>query len=364
MYSVRRSASHGSVLALAVMLGCSEAPVALRKPSVPDAPQLTTGNPINAGSRQTYTLAVLGDIPYTGVQLAALPALVSLINADPKVDLVVHVGDIKMGRDAPCTDEYFAVIRSMLDEVKDPLVYTPGDNEWTDCHVARFNNGLYTPTERLQALRELFYPVPGQTLGGRKKQVLTQADDPANAVYVENVMWMESQVVFAAVHVTGSNNNLAPWGTPLPANAGDYPSQAAEYAARSQANTAWIARAFATATDNDAAGVVLILQADMWAIGMGALNGTDELVQQIGTLAGAFGKPVLMLAGDSHVFRVDQPFSPTSPLFVIHPSTPVAQNVTRIVVDGGPTGRTEYLRLTVSPVRGEQLFSWERVPLQ
>ena len=364
MCSSRRCAASAAALAVVGLFGCVEAPVELREPGVHDAPSLTTGNPINTGSSATYTVAVLGDVPYTAAQLGVMPALVALINDDPKVDLVVHVGDIKMGRDAPCTDEYFGVIRSIFDEFKDPLVYTPGDNEWTDCHVARFNNGLYTPTERLQAVRTLFFPVPGQTLGGRSKQLLTQADDPANAVHIENVMWMESQVVFAAVHVVGSNNNLAPWGTPLPANAGDYPSQAAEYAARAQANAAWIAKAFATATEHDAAGVVLIMQADMWAIGMGPLDGTDALVQQIGTLAAAFGKPVLILAGDSHVYRVDQPFSPTSPLFALHPSTPVAENVTRIVTDGGIPGRTEYIRLTISPVRGQQLFSWERVPLE
>ena len=58
-------------------------------------------------------------------------------------------------------------LRDAFDDFKDPLVYTPGDNEWTDCH--RTNNGSYLPTERLAKLRELFYPAPGVTLGGRKK---------------------------------------------------------------------------------------------------------------------------------------------------------------------------------------------------
>ena len=48
----------------------------------------------------------------------------------------------------------------------------------------------------------------------------------------------------------------------------------------------------------------------------------------------------------------------------MHASTPVAENVTRIVVEGS-SGRTEYLRLTVDPkTKGGALFSWERVPLQ
>src|SRR5262245_1958327 len=193
------------------------------------------GNPINTGSANPFTLAVIGDIPYGAQKLVDFPKLIALMNGDPKVDLAVHLGDIKAGSSSPCTDEYFATIRGLFDTFKDPLVYTPGDNEWTDCHVASKNNGLYTPTERLQAVRTLFFPVPGQTLGGRKKQVLTQADDRANSAYVENTMFMESRVVFAALNITGSNNDLASWGSPLPSDATNFPSQAQEVASRAQA---------------------------------------------------------------------------------------------------------------------------------
>ena len=44
------------------------------------------------------------------------------------------------------------------------VVLTPGDNEWTDCH--RVAAGEYQPLERLAKLREVFYPVPGMTIGG------------------------------------------------------------------------------------------------------------------------------------------------------------------------------------------------------
>jgi len=331
-------------------------------PSSP-IPSLSIGNPVNTGSREPYTIAVIGDMPYGAAKLAELPSLIALINSDPKVALVAHLGDIKAGSSSPCTDEYFATVESLYAGFKDPFVYTPGDNEWTDCHVASKNNGLYTPTERLQAIRALFFPVAGQTLGGRKKQVLTQADDPANSAYVENTMWMESQVVFAALNITGSNNDRASWGSPLPADAANYPSQADEQASRAQANSAWIEKAFALAAEQDAAGVVLLFQADMWDP-TSALSGFDDLVRQIGRLAAAFGKPVLLLEGDSHVFNVDHPYSPGSPFYALHASTPVAENVTRLVVEGSAAGRTEYTRLTIDPNRKGDLFTWERVPLQ
>lgn len=353
------------LLCLAVsfaIAGCSREMPLTPKPGT--APSFTTGNPINADSKETYTLAVFGDFPYGQQKIDSMPLLFGFINSDPKVDIVVHLGDIKAGSNSPCTDDYFAMIATAFATFKDPLVYTPGDNEWVDCHNFSKHNGFYVPTERLQAVRNLFFPVPGQTLGGRKKQVLTQADDPANSGYVENVMWMESQVVFATFNIQGSNDDKAAWsgpGFPLPPDSANYPTQAAERAARSQANSAWLEKEFALARASDAAGVVIALQADMWD-STSALNGFDDVVKHIGNLAAAFGKPVLILEGDSHLFHVDQPFTPSSPLFKLHPSTPIAPNVTRLVVEGDGN-RTEYTRLTVNPKAGA-LFTWERVPVQ
>ena len=352
---MRRTAA--GLLVVAILAGCSPDRTAAPTPS------FSTGIPLNLGSKEPYTLAVVGDMPYGIQKLDSLPLLIDLINSDPKVDLVAHLGDIKAGSNSPCTNEYIESIEVLFNQLRDPFVYTPGDNEWTDCHVGSKNNGLYTPTERLEFVRQVFFPVAGQTLGGRKKQVLTEADDPANAQYVENTMWMESQVVFAALNIPGSNDDKATWGSTLPADAGNYPSQATERDTRKQANLAWLDKAFTIATENNAAGVVLLFQADMWDT-TSSLSGYDTLVVRIGNLAAAFGKPVLLLEGDSHIFSVDYPYSTSSPLHPKHPSTPVADNVTRIVVEGDGN-RTEYLRLTFDPQNKDgQLFSYERVPLQ
>ena len=167
----------------------------------------------------------------------------------------------------------------------------------------------------------------------------------------------------AAVNITGSNNDAVPWGTPLPPDAASYPSQADEQASRATANRLWIDRAFAAATALRAPGIVLLFQADMWDITEPSLTGFDVLVQQIGTRAAAFGKPVLLLEGDSHVFRVDQPYTSTSPLFALHPNTPIAPNVTRLVVNGSGS-RTEYVRLTIDPTaKGVSPFTFVEVPL-
>src|SRR5262249_2069034 len=303
-------------------------------------------------SVQPRTIAVMGDLPYGAVKLAALPRLIDQVNADPNVDMVAHLGDIKAGTNSACTDAYFQQIHDSFERFEAPLVYTPGDNEWTDCHVAIKNNGLFTPTERLQAVRNLFFPVPGQTLGVHKRFVLSEAIDPRNRAYVENVLWLRSRFVFAALNVTGSNDDLDPWGTPLPDDAASFPTQAQERAARLQTNLAWLQTAFLVATATNAPGVVLLMQADMWDA-TGNLDGYDEMVRQIGVRAQGFRGPVLLLEGDSHVFRVDHPYTQATPddqaLFQLHPDTPVAPNVTRLVVEGSNTvpTRFEYVRLTV-----------------
>jgi len=317
-------------------------------------------SPADTGPERRYTLAVIGNTPYGPAKFADFPRLVARINADSSVNVVVHLGDIKIGTNTPCTDTYNDSIRVLFDSFAAPLVYTPGDNEWADCHTDLKHNGLYTPTERLQAVRAKFFPVPGQTLGRRTMAVRTQASDTAHKAYVENVMWVESRVVFATLNVPGSNDDLEPWGYPLGPNAKDYPSQLDERAARGQANMAWVGEAFATATAQDAAGVVLMFQADMWDQ-TAEVHGYTGLVRQVATLAAAFKKPVLLLEGDSHRYRVDQPFLPDSGFRKMFRAIPPAPNVTRVVVEGA-NGRTEYLRVTVDP-SGPTLFTWERVPL-
>src|ERR1051326_6935792 len=52
------------------------------------------------------TYAVIGDMPYGKAKLDSLPQLIALINHDPAVELVIHVGDIKAGSNSDCSDTY------------------------------------------------------------------------------------------------------------------------------------------------------------------------------------------------------------------------------------------------------------------
>lgn len=284
-----------------------------------------------AASANRIDLALIGDTPYGAEQLAAFPALVSAINSDPKVRLVAHVGDIKNGS-TRCDDSYFALVAQQFSTFKDPLVYTPGDNEWADCH--RLNNGAYNPLERLAKLRATFFAEPGEALGGRN--LLVEAQD----AFPENQLWAQSRVVFAAVHAVGSDNGYAPWTS----NTAATPAQRAEVDARINAALAWINRVFDLAAEQNAAGVALLMQADTFAGANETLDGFDEIVAAIGTRAAQFGKPVLLLQGDTHRYLVDEPYA-------------TAPNLTRVVVEGETAA--EWLRVSVNP-RSPAVFSWER----
>jgi hypothetical protein len=122
-------------------------------------------------SRDVSTFALIGDVPYGDAQVLNFPYVIDQINADPDVEWVGHVGDIKSGSSL-CTDEYFAAVREQFDRFEEPLVYTPGDNEWTDCH--RANNGGFVPYERLGAIRDTFFPRPNRTLGQPTMRVTSQ----------------------------------------------------------------------------------------------------------------------------------------------------------------------------------------------
>ena len=344
---------------------------------------------------RTSTLAVYGDAPYGTTptdteQFVATPAFIDSINADPDVDLVIHVGDIHSGKQY-CTEAYDRSVAALWTQFQDPLVYTPGDNEWSDCHKKAEGGGAYNastgqidyvldamgapvdsakgdPVANLDLVRSIFFAQPGVTLGHRKL-VLSQGMlfDPlhrSDAKYVENVIWMQSGVLFATVNVPGgSNNDQDVWyGAPTETS-----SQLTERTERTGAALRWLELSFGAARLLRAKGIVLVLQADMWDPEKGAEHqqGYHSIVDTVARRTRSFRGPVLMLNGDSHVYLSHNPLAAADPLNYIHPGYDVP-NFHRIVVHGS-TMPLEWLRLTVDPnsddPEGEFAFgpfSWQR----
>lgn len=250
-----------------------------------------------AESPAGFDFAVVGDTPYSPEAERLFPRLAEAVAGAP-VDFVIHVGDVK-GSSVPCTDSLLTQRIEALDAFGHPVVYVPGDNEWTDCH--RRPPGVHAPLERLAFLRTLAYPEPGRTLGTPPMRVRSQADH-GRPEFPEHQRWSRRGIVFATIHMVGSLNGLAPFATRTA-------DDDAEVGRRIEAAVAWIHDTFREARETGAVGVVVATQANPWTVppGLDGPNGFDEVVDALRREAEAFPGPVLLVHGDSHTFRLDRP---------------------------------------------------------
>lgn len=298
-----------------------------------------------ATAAEPFAFAVIGDVPYGSTQFAAFPRQVDQINADPQVQLASHLGDLSSPLD--CSNSYYSTIKSQFDRFADPLVYTPGDNEWADCSRAAV--GAANPLERLAAVRSTFFPSPGVTLGQNSMNVTEQSG------YPENVHFTRDGISFAAVHIVGSNNDLNTWsGYSAPTTA-----QKAEVTARTNAGISLIRNAFAAAKSSGSRAVVLITQAGMFAPGtQGSTYRTafQSTVRAIASESGSFGKPVFLINGDTHSFASDRPLT-TSKWKSFYGISSSVSNLSRVTIKGG----NEWMKFTV--VSTSAVLQAQRVPL-
>ncbi len=251
---------------------------------------------VAAPAAERFVFAALGCQPYAraGNSGENYARLIGEINRANPV-FTVHVGDFK-GSEEPCTDELFLRRRDEFNSFAGPLIFTPGDNDWTDSHYLLA--GRRDPLERLAKLRELFF-AEERSLGRKPIALVTQRRDPAFAKYVENARWIHGGLVFATVHIVGSDNNDQP----------DVPGAQAEFTERDAAAAAWIRAAFAEARVKVAPGVVLFFQADPLLakdLGQSGLTrGFGHFLRVLSDEARAWGKPVLLVHADEHRYRLD-----------------------------------------------------------
>lgn len=289
------------------------------------------------GQTQGFTFALFGDLGYVPSEEPWLENVLTDLGKDSALSFVVHVGDLSSPRYS-CTDEVQARRLAQFNALPHPLIYTPGDNEWTDCHEGQNVKG-FDPLERLAKLRTVFFQGE-QSLGKRTMPLVRQSRDPDSAKYRENVRWDLGGVTFVTLHVPGSNNGL-----------GRSPEGDAEFAERNKANMNWLRQAFAYAKTNNSRAVMVIQQANMFPE-MPPFPGKPETPSGYADLrtlleqeAGAFQKPVVLVNGDSHYFRIDNPFRKNAspgqrPL-------PSLENFLRVETFGSPNHH--WLHVTVEP---------------
>lgn len=284
---------------------------------------------------QEVIFTAIGDQPYSGDE--ALKSLVTKINADSRSQLTIHVGDIKNGA-TTCSDERFLNVKKIFDTFHQPLIYTPGDNEWTDCH--RISNGSYEPIERLEKLRQIFFR-SNISFGKNPIKLERQGDiSQTHKTFIENVRWQVSNVLFVTLHQVGSNNNL------------DHkiPGAISEFKQRNQANMAWLKDSFDLALKKNIAYIVLAMQSDTFDPRTPAESGFKEFHDELASMAKKFQKPILVIQGDSHEYKIDQAFTDSE--------KQTLGNVLRLIVPGASSVEAVQISINTKEIDTQKAFTF------
>jgi predicted phosphodiesterase len=277
--------------------------------------------PLPSAFNAPLRFALIGDTPYGESEAAALDRMIDEMNGED-LAFVIHVGDITSGQ-GPCSDEWLEARKRQFERLRHPFVIVPGDNDWVDCHRTGFD-----PLERLAKFRELFES-GDSSLGARRIGLERQGGRYAE--YREHVRWIAGGVLFVGLNVQGSNNNL-----------GRIPAMDAEVQARMAAVFAWMQDSLRLARERNLAGMLVFAQADpdfekrMRRQGGDGFAGFRDALRD---LAVAFGKPVLFVNGDTHLYKLDKPLS--------DPAGVPLENFTRVIVFGSP--QTRWIRGGVDP---------------
>ncbi len=273
-------------------------------------------------SKQNFSFFAIGDMPYNiPEEYEGFERVIKSIN-EQKPSFTIHVGDIKRGS-GPCSDEAYEKMYAYFQEFQHPFILTPGDNDWTDCH--RKGAGSYDPVERLEKVREVFYK-ENKSMGHPSMDLLTQNTYEGYEKFVENAIWEKKNILFATLHVVGSNNNFNP----------DSTADNTEFKERDAANIFWLEEAFDMAKAHQSKGVVLFLHAAMNykdSEESGFRNFTEKLRQEVFS----YDKPILLIYGDHHRFLVEKPLRDDK--------GKVRTNFTSLMVFGNPDMQAVEIRV-------------------
>lgn len=301
---------------------------------------LSSGPPPPTPNRAgTFSFAVFGDAPYYPWEEIQYPLVLREIRSND-LKFVIHVGDIWW---RPCTDAMYEKTLERFNSLPQPVIYTPGDNEWTDCWEP--GSGRYAPLERLAHIRQIFFRDPTHTIGQTRLKIVSQAQDPHFSEFSENARWEEKGIVFATVDLPGSRTAMKPF--PGRTAADDNAARR-----RTLAAAEWTRQTFAEAAGRGAVAVVIGFQAnpDFEAKPDTPYRAAFEpFMVTLEEETERFRKPVLVVHGDGHRYLVDHPL-------VRRTTGRTLLNFTRMQVPGSP--RVGWVRVVVAPA-ARSPFSFE-----
>lgn len=279
------------------------------------------------GDDDAFAFGLVGDTSYLPFENAAFDRVLDAMNADT-LAYVIHVGDLKSGS-SECRDDDLGRRIAQLDRSAHPLVLTPGDNDWTDCH-RKAGSSLprdEVARERLRWLRRTAFG-RATSLGHHRLPL-----DVQSSATPENRRWRVGSLMNCTVHVVGSDD-----GRGLGRDGPD-----PDWTARREANLAWIAQTVDQALAADARGLVIALHADMqWPRRREQVDASDDaygdIRRAIVKAAERFGRPVLLAHGDSHIFTSD----------TLMPGGGELPNLQRVISYGSPFSQS-WVRIAWNP---------------
>jgi len=303
---------------------------------------------------RAFQFGLIGDTSYSKQEEAEFERVLAALNKN-ELAFVIHIGDFQNDprphnrnpdrSSVPCVEDSYKRVLATFQRVRHPFILTPGDNDWTDCHYLK--SVKVDPLEALATVRKTFYP-PGRSLGQRTLEVESQSSDPSHAKFVENLRWSLGGATFATAHIVGSNDNLG--------------VNTEEHNERKAANLAWIKAAFAKAKADQSRGLVLMVQANpgfenFWPepaksryfgpfvgrAGAPPIPNDTAFGDYVALLVDEledYDRPVALLHGDTHLFRIDKPLYSRK-------TKRAFENFTRVETFGSP--EMHWVRVTVDP---------------
>lgn len=263
---------------------------------------LTFMNSLGAEEGPNFTFNAISDIPYSKAQNSLLEDTIIPALTVSESPFLIHMGDIKGGGIA-CTDALMAKRYAQIMKMHPQFVFfTPGDNDWTDCD--RKNTGSpVSELESLDKLRRLFY---SQNITYPERWQVAQQH-----LYPENKRWLYENVAFATVHLVGTNNGR------MQIKKDNVEFALSQVSARDEANKYWINTLFNIAQEEDSSAIIIAVQADVSKVKFSNpctdkepsnCDGFLQFKAQIKIAAANYGKPVLLLHGDTSPYCMDKQF--------------------------------------------------------
>jgi len=243
-------------------------------------------------------------MPYSNEEKVMLQGpqglLYQLIN-ETKPSVVMHLGDLKAGG-ISCTDELLSEHKTLLAQIyPGKMIYTPGDNDWTDCDRASLSQS-FDELERLDYLIPLMFNTP-PLLDKQLSSINSQTEQ------IENKLWINDRLAISTIHLVGTSNGRAHIGKSNQEKAIDIANT------RDKQNLQWLESIEGKSTEFDA--LVIGFQADIYqkkVLESGAcddskLKTCDAFIayrQAFEQLAKKINKPILVSHGDTGDFCFEQ----------------------------------------------------------